>query len=483
MADITKIKKAALIPSNILFPEASQHYHCNPMSGRKSNEAQAFIGGFCLVFPMEENGGSKKIGYRVWYIDNLNHQLLQIAKEVGQELSKNKLPYFVGYRYLEEALDVEGNIIPGVQMEWVNGDTLDDYIRKHRSPSDLRELADSFLKMCRDMSNAGIAHGDLSNSNILIDNNGNIRLVDYDSLYFPSMHNKYRQTTAGQPAFQHPQRINGLPMTAKDDNFSQLVIYTSLLAMSAEPALIDLIGEQELIFNNIDLKNKNNFRNSRAYRELPAIADPQLKTCLNELEHAIESPLSEVPSLVDIFKESSKTEFPQTKSSTSINPPKTDFPKHGSQDLLGPTSSLQKAWDRMKSEQKADDVGTIKPKWIKPLRLIILLGILVEYIIISIHETQFGSWGLVTFGFFNTFAFIITMVLCLFANNNDFDDKKEGWRKYYEWLHFIPSAIIPVLGYLIVSNIQNIMTLLLESLLLGILLLVNFGTIETIFSD
>ena len=150
--------------------------------------------------------------------------------------------------------------------------------------------------------------------------------------------------------------------------------------------------------------------------------------------------------------------------------------------LLKQGRNVQDTWERMRRQQESDAVNT-NPKWTKPLRFLLLAIILIEYIIISIHESQFGSWGLVSFGYFNTFAFILTMVLCLFANSNFFDDKKGGWRKYYEWLHFIPSAILPILGYLTVSNIQNLWTLIIESSLLGILFLVNFGTIETFFDD
>lgn len=310
----TKIKKAALDASNILDPEVRRQYHCTPRTGRKSNEAQALKGGFCLVFPMIENGGRNTIGYRVWYIDNFHHQLLQIAKEVGQELPKTRLPYFVGYYFLDEALDVEGTHIPGVRMEWVEGDTLDVYIKSHRSSSDLQELARAFLTMCRDLTNAGIAHGDLSNSNILVTKNGNLRLVDYDSLYLPSMKGKYRQSTIGQPAFQHPQRVEGLLMTEKDDNFSQLVIYLSLLAMAANTSLVDYIDDQELLFNNLDLQSVTNFRNSRAYRTISRINDPVVKTCLSALENAIAGPLSAVPSLVEVLRNAAREETPKPQS-------------------------------------------------------------------------------------------------------------------------------------------------------------------------
>lgn len=50
-------------------------------------------------------------------------------------------------------------------------------------------------------------------------------------------------------------------------------------------------------------------------------------------------------------------------------------------------------------------------------------------------------------------------------------------------LHFIPAAVVPIVGYLILTNIQNLLTIVLEGLLVILLLVADFGTLETIFSD
>ena len=78
----------------------------------------------------------------------------------------------------------------------------------------------------------------------------------------------------------------------------------------------------------------------------------------------------------------------------------------------------------------------------------------------------------------NGFVFLMTLVLCIFTNQGHFKDKNRGWRLYYEWLHYFTAAVVPIIGYLIVSNIQNLWTLILESLLIGMVLLTDFGTLE-----
>lgn len=318
--DLIKIRKAALLNGNILSSELSQYYRCTPMTGRNSNQAFGIPGGFCIVFPMNRNDNGAKVAFRVWYLDNFHHQQLQIARDVGAYLPNIRLPYFVGYQFLEKAIDVEGNQIPGVRMEWVEGDTLDNYIKKHLTTQEIQKLAGKFLTMCRDLTTAGIAHGDLSNSNILVTPSGEIRLVDYDSLYLPSMAGKgYTQTTSGQPAFQHPQRRGTIPMSSTDDNFSQILIYLSLLAISYNTTLADNIAETELLFNNVDLQSVNNFRNSKGYQVVSKVNDNDVRICLTALERAIAGPLSAVPSLVEVLRNAAREETPKPQSGNATH--------------------------------------------------------------------------------------------------------------------------------------------------------------------
>ena len=120
-------------------------------------------------------------------------------------------------------------------------------------------------------------------------------------------------------------------------------------------------------------------------------------------------------------------------------------------------------------------------KWTKMGRWMLLLLMLVEYIFISIQEAPIHQpWGGVTIGFVNVPAFLMTLFLCADSYH---DEKKGFWKTYYTWLHFIPAAVVPIVGYLILTNIQNLLTIVLEGLLVFLLLVADFGTLETIFSD
>jgi hypothetical protein len=110
----------------------------------------------------------------------------------------------------------------------------------------------------------------------------------------------FHPVTAGWPDFQHPKRVNCQFTTAKDDFFSQHVIYLSLLAYSHFPSLIPEKPEKEMLFNSIDYLNETAFTNSKAYRYLVEncnAADSDHKIIMEELHilrNAINSDVTEV---------------------------------------------------------------------------------------------------------------------------------------------------------------------------------------------
>jgi len=129
-------------------------------------------------------------------------------------------------------------------------------------------------------------------------------------------------------------------------------------------------------------------------------------------------------------------------------------------------------------------------RWSIILRYLLLLLIFIEYVFISVIEYESiidiryacqEVWAIVAIMLVQVPSFICTLALCVFANKGNFDDQKGVWRLYYNWLHFLAAAIVPVLGLLICSNIQNLFTIILEMALTGLLLLADFGTLEDIF--
>lgn len=310
--DSTDIAKAILSPDSILDSNIRLNYRVEQKTGRHCNEAVFMRGGFCTAFRMYSVENSKsQICYRIWHTEQFRGVYPKVADTLMRHLKTVGLPYFTTYKYIPQAIRVNGQILPGIQMGWIDGLPLNEYVESIRGDKPaLRKLADNFMTMCRDLHYAHISHGDLSNSNILVGRRGHLMLIDYDSLYVPGMGESIPQTTAGQPAFQHPLRLRPnqgkrLFVSPNDDNFSGQVIYLSLLAIAKEPSLANMIGEEDLIFNALDLSSADNFRKATVYRKLMHSGDNEIVGRLQELEKAISGPLSEVRSIVEYNNSSS----------------------------------------------------------------------------------------------------------------------------------------------------------------------------------
>jgi serine/threonine protein kinase len=124
----------------------------------------------------------------------------------------------VPFHFLRKGILVRGSWYPIVKMEWVNGETMDSYIKNNlRNSSALRDLAVRWLQMLSALQRASITHGDLQHGNILIIN-GEIKLIDYDGMYVPALAGRGSHEV-GHRNYQHPRRTEH-HFGANVDNFS-----------------------------------------------------------------------------------------------------------------------------------------------------------------------------------------------------------------------------------------------------------------------
>jgi serine/threonine protein kinase len=134
----------------------------------------------------------------------------------------------------------------------------------------LRKLADSFLKMCNELHIHQISHGDLQHGNILIDDSGNIKLIDYDSICIPSIEGQ-QEIVTGLKGYQHSSRLTGSTTSLKADYFSELIIYFSLLALVEKKSFWEdyqVAKSEHLLFSDADLKD---LKRSKIYTELKGL--------------------------------------------------------------------------------------------------------------------------------------------------------------------------------------------------------------------
>src|SRR5262245_38016579 len=100
----------------------------------------------------------------------------QRYEATSKHLAAAKLPYTVGFHFLPQGIKVKGHWYPILKMEWVQGELLNDYIKRNlRDSAALANLASRWATMVNALQRATVAHGDLQHGNILVVN-GELRL-------------------------------------------------------------------------------------------------------------------------------------------------------------------------------------------------------------------------------------------------------------------------------------------------------------------
>ena len=254
----------------------------NPQRG-SNNYLMVYSGGFSIVFPIDVS--SKPYALRCWIADIGAAETRY--EEISVYLQRRRLPYFVDFEYVPNGIMVNGHKYPVTHMEWVEGETLCDFIKHNLQDARcLKTAAVEFQKMVAALHTHQISHGDLQDGNILFKRSGTdveIKLIDYDSLFVPALRGQ-PDSIVGVPAYQHPQRIaGGGEANEKMDYFSELVIYLSLLSLVEKPDLWSQFGtptEKRLLFIAEDFKNPDQ---SDVFRELENLS-PDVKQLASKLK-------------------------------------------------------------------------------------------------------------------------------------------------------------------------------------------------------
>ncbi len=213
---------------------------------------QAVSGNFASVYRV-------KCGSQYWAVKcftrNTQDQKDRYAG-ISTYLEHAHLRYTVGFEYQENGIRVQGKPFPILKMEWVDGDSLDKFVKEHRAnPHLLKLLAARWIRLVGDLEGVGVAHGDLQHGNVLVVGE-DFKLIDYDGMYVPPFKGRFAASNElGDPNYQHPARTNA-HFDGRLDRFSTWVIYLSLVAFSEDPRLWTAVraGEESLLLRSDDLK-------------------------------------------------------------------------------------------------------------------------------------------------------------------------------------------------------------------------------------
>lgn len=287
-------------PSPQDYNEAIQHPSAS-LSDLSLHDAEAAVdslglprpvsGGFASVYKLSTENRDWAIRFFLLNIGDQQDRYSRIAEFIG----KVNMPYMVNFEYQPQGVRIAAAWFPLLKMEWVDGLTLEQYVLTNAVNRDrMDDLCARFLQLEGDLRTSGIAHGDLQHGNIIVTPDGELKLVDYDGLYIPSMPHS-PSSERGHPNYQHPSR-NTETFDESLDNFSSLVIYTSLLAIAKSPHLVrDLNAcSDNLLFRSADFAAPEQ---ARVFHELEKHPDDDIRHLARLIRGYVREAPESVPSL------------------------------------------------------------------------------------------------------------------------------------------------------------------------------------------
>ncbi|QNA46473.1 BUD32 family EKC/KEOPS complex subunit [Lacibacter sediminis] len=223
-----------------------------------------YSGGFTVTFKLQTPTTNYAVRCFTRDISDIQRRYQAISSFFASKPSR----YFVEAKYLKDGIRVSGTFFPVIKMKWMEGEPLNFYLENNRNnKAKLQTLLSDFLNMVAELESFGIAHGDLQQGNIIVKND-RLFLIDYDGMYLPTL-SGLKSNELGHPNFQHPQR-SANHYSARIDRFSSIVIYLSLRALIAKPALWKYHNGENIILKSQDIADLNN---SPAITELNSIAE------------------------------------------------------------------------------------------------------------------------------------------------------------------------------------------------------------------
>jgi len=213
-------------------------------------------GGFSVVFKMKDEQSGKFYAVKCFTKEQEGRN--ESYKLIADELEYVSSNYLTPIKYYENELFVdtdnsEEDEFPILLMDWVEGKTLDIYIKENiNNQYALEMLAYQFNKMAAWLITQPFAHGDLKPDNIIMKEDGQLVLVDYDGIYVPAMKGQ-KAREIGSPGFRHPSRTEDF-FDEHIDDFSIASIAFALKAIAIKPILWNEFGGNDrLLFIENDL--------------------------------------------------------------------------------------------------------------------------------------------------------------------------------------------------------------------------------------
>ena len=215
-------------------------------------------GAFAVVFKMRDPRTGQLYALKCFTEEQEGRA--EAYRKIEEELEVAGTTYFTSMRYYERELFVDSSVsgeseFPVLLMDWVEGSTMELYIREHYRDSYAMEmLCYRFCRLAAYLRSQPFAHGDVKPDNIMVSGTGTLTLIDYDGMFVPSMQGE-SSPTLGTEEFRHPLRTPEL-FDATIDDFALASIALSLRAIALDSQLLDQYGAPDrLLFSASDYRD------------------------------------------------------------------------------------------------------------------------------------------------------------------------------------------------------------------------------------
>ena len=204
-------------------------------------------GNFAVVFKMKDEQTGKLHAVKCFLKEQEGRA--EAYRQIAEELEYVSSTFLTPIKYLDKELFVDSSNseeteFPVLLMDWIEGQTLDKYIREHITDEyKLSLLAYQFSRLAMWLMPQPFAHGDLKPDNILVKDDGTLVLVDYDGMYVPAMKGQ-KARELGSPDFRYPSRTEN-DFDEHIDDFSLASILLSLKAIAFQSELLEEYGASD----------------------------------------------------------------------------------------------------------------------------------------------------------------------------------------------------------------------------------------------
>ena len=238
-------------------------------------------GNFAVVFKMKDEQTGKLHAVKCFLKEQVGRA--DAYHMIAEELESISSSCLTPIKYLGKELFVDSNAtdeteFPVLLMDWVEGKTLDKYIRENIDDQyALEMLAYQFSRLAMWLLPQPFAHGDLKPDNIIVREDGSLVLVDYDGMYVPAMKGQ-KARELGSPDFRHPSRTAD-EFNEHIDDFPIASILLSLKAIALQPDLLEEYGAKDrLLLSEADYRS---ISQSRFFKQVFPSDNMELNKLMN----------------------------------------------------------------------------------------------------------------------------------------------------------------------------------------------------------